>query len=600
MTDCESEITSSAQKTYTGSDHNKLKQINRYKYITSIFLRPCFYFSTRFSNNNSEPRICKNNSTTGISPEEGVSQGTFRFKKPQSSKYDGGNIEAFNCNNNFSRFQYLFFRGNSGNIRDRYNSGSMMESQSISGVTTTGPLISSSTQILTRSRSQRKRHVSQNSAYNESSCDEMIEEKSPKIIDNSNNSSPSNCRRKPSEVDCNFLKKVSNLSYLARKYFYDKSYQLCHTFFNNLLINYIQPGIKESVRMASQPAILYRDVPMIDMTNKRRLGQLRKKTLVLDLDETLIKCTQVDPNQLFNTTNRPNRFQPKTTNQVHNHNLSTTTNNNNKSGNYNGFNTSFLHNFSDKSDLQDQQSSKGQGRKNYNFLWNFYLYVNDIFEEFTLQKQLENNRTYELKKDFQKNSPASTHTKIRSQKQMEKENLIMQKLYYLSKIKNFVWILLTVLPIRIVQDSFHVICRTCQSLKSRTINKLKNYFPFSSSRIKEYVISKLYPVSHKEKSEFKLYLNVQQRAIPLNIVLRPHVRLFLRQVSKWYDVVIFTAAVESYANAVCNKLESMSGIEFQKRYFRQHWFGELYFFEFFFLIMFTERKIRNKPIIENL
>ena len=161
---------------------------------------------------------------------------------------------------------------------------------------------------------------------------------------------------------------------------------------------------------------------------------------------------------------------------------------------------------------------------------------------------------------------------------MEKENLIMQKLDYLSKIKNFVWILLTVLPIRIVQDSFHVICRTCQNLKSRTINKLKNYFPFlSSSRIKEYVISKLYPVSHKEKSEFKLYLNVQQRAIPLNIVLRPHVRLFLRQVSKWYDVVIFTAAVESYANAVCNKLESMSGIEFQKRYFRQHWFGEVYF-----------------------
>lgn len=79
-----------------------------------------------------------------------------------------------------------------------------------------------------------------------------------------------------------------------------------------------------------------------------------------------------------------------------------------------------------------------------------------------------------------------------------------------------------------------------------------------------------YPTGRQDKTEFKLYLNVQQRTIQLNIKMRPHVSLFLKQVSKWYDVVIFTAAIESYANAVCDKLELHSGTTFSKRYFRQH------------------------------
>lgn len=50
---------------------------------------------------------------------------------------------------------------------------------------------------------------------------------------------------------------------------------------------------------------------------------------------------------------------------------------------------------------------------------------------------------------------------------------------------------------------------------------------------------------------------------------RPHVDFFLDCVSKWYDLVIFTASMEIYGCAVADKLDGGRNI-LNRRYYRQH------------------------------
>ena len=45
--------------------------------------------------------------------------------------------------------------------------------------------------------------------------------------------------------------------------------------------------------------------------------------------------------------------------------------------------------------------------------------------------------------------------------------------------------------------------------------------------------------------------------------------LFRFQVSKWYELVVFTASMEIYGTAVADKLDTKEGI-LRRRYYRQH------------------------------
>lgn len=97
---------------------------------------------------------------------------------------------------------------------------------------------------------------------------------------------------------------TSLTTYTTRKYILTHVKSIMHKF----LINVIQPAIKNSVKLATSPAIAYSDIDISSINSRRRLGNLRKKTLILDLDETLIKCTQEDSSQKFNTSNRIRNF----------------------------------------------------------------------------------------------------------------------------------------------------------------------------------------------------------------------------------------------------------------------------------------------------
>lgn len=66
-------------------------------------------------------------------------------------------------------------------------------------------------------------------------------------------------------------------------------------------------------------------------------------------------------------------------------------------------------------------------------------------------------------------------------------------------------------------------------------------------------------------------MNIDRHPVRFFVHCRPHVDHFLNMVSKWYDLVIFTASMEIYGSSVADKLDGGKGI-LQRRYFRYYSF----------------------------
>jgi len=78
-------------------------------------------------------------------------------------------------------------------------------------------------------------------------------------------------------------------------------------------------------------------------------------------------------------------------------------------------------------------------------------------------------------------------------------------------------------------------------------------------------------ISSSQKHCFKHDISVQVNigGSPANFFVRkrPHVDLFLETVSQWFELVIFTASLSVYADAVLDKLDAKKTIN--RRYYRQ-------------------------------
>jgi CTD nuclear envelope phosphatase 1 len=59
----------------------------------------------------------------------------------------------------------------------------------------------------------------------------------------------------------------------------------------------------------------------------------------------------------------------------------------------------------------------------------------------------------------------------------------------------------------------------------------------------------------------------EQRGHTFFVAVRPHTAMFLRAVSKWYEVVVFTASLQHYADPVIDLIDADQCIS--RRYFRQ-------------------------------
>eukprot|EP00731_Ephydatia_muelleri_P014856 Em0008g576a len=69
--------------------------------------------------------------------------------------------------------------------------------------------------------------------------------------------------------------------------------------------------------------------------------------------------------------------------------------------------------------------------------------------------------------------------------------------------------------------------------------------------------------------DFIVRVKIENHPVRFFVHKRPHVDYFLSMVSKWYELVVFTASMEMYGMAVANKLDNNQNI-LQRRYFRQH------------------------------
>ncbi|KAL0487038.1 CTD nuclear envelope phosphatase [Acrasis kona] len=67
--------------------------------------------------------------------------------------------------------------------------------------------------------------------------------------------------------------------------------------------------------------------------------------------------------------------------------------------------------------------------------------------------------------------------------------------------------------------------------------------------------------------QYRIDVYLDQDECSFYVSERPHLKHFMRKVCEWYEVVIFTASVQSYADPVIDRLECSDKIS--RRYFRE-------------------------------
>jgi CTD nuclear envelope phosphatase 1 len=74
--------------------------------------------------------------------------------------------------------------------------------------------------------------------------------------------------------------------------------------------------------------------------------------------------------------------------------------------------------------------------------------------------------------------------------------------------------------------------------------------------------------------DFELEVIIEKQLVKFHVFKRPYVDKFLEIVSQWYDVVVFTAGIDTYGEMITNRLDNNRGI-FKRKFFRRHCTPEL-------------------------
>ena len=78
------------------------------------------------------------------------------------------------------------------------------------------------------------------------------------------------------------------------------------------------------------------------------------------------------------------------------------------------------------------------------------------------------------------------------------------------------------------------------------------------------------PFSTKIVPSLRIEVEIQGHPVLYYVYVRPHVGHFIRQVNEWFDLAIYTASVQEYADPIIDYLERLTGIKFRshQRFFR--------------------------------
>lgn len=68
--------------------------------------------------------------------------------------------------------------------------------------------------------------------------------------------------------------------------------------------------------------------------------------------------------------------------------------------------------------------------------------------------------------------------------------------------------------------------------------------------------------------DMSLCVHLDQLPVRFYVKKRPHLDLFLRNVSLWFDIVVFTASLAAYADPLLDRIDTLHVIS--KRYYREH------------------------------
>ena len=71
------------------------------------------------------------------------------------------------------------------------------------------------------------------------------------------------------------------------------------------------------------------------------------------------------------------------------------------------------------------------------------------------------------------------------------------------------------------------------------------------------------------EADFRLKITIEGVLVDLDILIRPYALTFLKKICKRWEVVIFTASHQEYADAILNEIDP-DGTLFHHRLYRQH------------------------------
>ena len=109
---------------------------------------------------------------------------------------------------------------------------------------------------------------------------------------------------------------------------------------------------------------------------------------------------------------------------------------------------------------------------------------------------------------------------------------------------------------------------------SKSQEKIISFLPPKNSPLKTLILDLDETLVHSSFKNFPfapdllLKIPLDKKIYFVNVLIRPYVYEFLNEMSKYYELIIFTASVSTYANALLNKLDVNKKISF--RLFRQH------------------------------